>query len=51
MDKFIKEGWESFYRKKVKYRNPYKPGSDEYNKFERGWVQALKRADKKHFTG
>lgn len=25
-------------------KNPYEPGSDEYNDFERGWVQKLKRS-------
>lgn len=27
-----------------KYKNPYDSGSDAFNDFERGWVQALKRA-------
>jgi hypothetical protein len=27
----------------LKYDNPYAVGSDEYNAFERGWSQALKR--------
>jgi len=26
-----------------KYANPYKPGTPEFNDFERGWVQRLKR--------
>ncbi|WP_018991611.1 hypothetical protein [Aromatoleum toluclasticum] len=27
------------------YKNPYQPGTDAFNDFERGWVQALKRAN------
>jgi len=26
-----------------KYQNPYPIGSPEYNQFERGWMQSLKR--------
>lgn len=26
------------------YKNPYESGTDAFNDFERGWVQALKRA-------
>lgn len=44
MNKSIKEGVKSFRENKGKYINPYKPGSDEYNDFERGWSQALKRS-------
>jgi len=47
----IKEGMEAFYRDKRKYINPYKPGSDEYNDFERGWMQALKRSSSEAYTG
>lgn len=43
MNKYIEEGMKSFRKNKSKYKNPYKPGSDEYNNFERGWSQALKR--------
>jgi hypothetical protein len=25
------------------YRNPYPPGSAEFNEFERGWMQSLKK--------
>ena len=32
---------EGFYSKKNE--NPYKIGTDEYNEFERGWTQKLKR--------
>ncbi len=27
------------------YRNPFQPGSSEFNDYERGWVQALKSDD------
>lgn len=45
MDKYIKEGMTSFHKNKGRYVNPYEIGSEEYNSFERGWTQALKRCD------
>jgi len=44
MNMCIKEGMKSFSKNKGKYINPYKSGSHEYNDFERGWSQALKRS-------
>ena len=44
MNRCIKEGMKSFHEGKGKYINPYKTGSNEYNNFERGWTQALKRS-------
>jgi len=44
MNKCIKEGMKSFHESKGKYINPYRPGCNEYNNFERGWTQALKRS-------
>jgi hypothetical protein len=44
MNRYIREGMKGFHESKVKYINPYKPGSNEYNDFERGWTQALKRS-------
>lgn len=44
MDRCIKEGMLSFHECKGKYNNPYRSGSSEYNDFERGWTQALKRS-------
>lgn len=32
------------------YKNPYDFGSDTFNDFERGWVQALKRASLSNAT-
>ncbi len=43
MNKYIEEGMKSFRKNKCRYKNPYKSGSDQYNDFERGWTQALKR--------
>lgn len=40
----IAEGARHF-REHTSYRNPYKVGTDAFNDFERGWVQALKRAN------
>ena len=45
MSKQYKEGWESLHRNKGDYINPYPTNSHEYNEFERGWLQALKRCD------
>ncbi len=44
LDEIYREG-ELHYFKKVKYKNPYLSGSDEFNEFERGWTQALKRTN------
>ena len=44
MSDYIREGGRSFYENKGRYINPYKRGSAEFNDFERGWSQALKRA-------
>ena len=44
MNKCVNEGMKSFHKNKGKYNNPYKIGSNEYNDFERGWTQALKRS-------
>jgi len=41
---FIREGGRSFHANKGRYINPYRPGSNEFNDFERGWSQELKRS-------
>lgn len=38
-----REGMSSYFNKDGNYKNPYSSGSSEYNAFERGWTQALKR--------
>ncbi len=40
----IEEGMRSFRINKGKLINPYDPGTQNHNDFERGWTQALKRA-------
>ena len=40
----IREGGRSFYECKGRYINPYRNGSTQFNDFERGWTQALKKA-------
>ena len=40
----IREGGRSFYECKGRYINPYRNGSAQFNDFERGWTQALKRS-------
>lgn len=42
--KYIREGGSSFHENKGRYINPYAHGSSQFNEFERGWTQALKRA-------
>ena len=44
MTRYVKEGMTGFHKSKGKYINPYQPGSNECNNFERGWTQALKRS-------
>ena len=38
-----REGMSSYFNKEGNYKNPYTSGTPEYNAFERGWTQALKR--------
>lgn len=44
MNKYIREGGRSFNENSGRYVNPYEQGSAEFNDFERGWTQALKRS-------
>ena len=37
------QGMKAFYETGGKGRNPFSAGSEEFNLFERGWTQALKR--------
>lgn len=38
-----KLGAKRYYEWNGEYRNPYSIGTPEYNLFERGWMQSLKR--------
>jgi len=38
-----REGMKMYHESRDEYTNPYPIGSPEYNQFERGWMQALKR--------
>lgn len=40
-----KLGRKKYYEDRGDYRNPYSPGSPEFNEFERGWMQSLKKND------
>lgn len=42
LDDIYRDG-EQCYLKNEAYKNPYNFGSPEFNAFERGWTQALKR--------
>ena len=44
MNKYIGEGGKSFHESKGRYINPYKRGSTQFNDFERGWSQTLKKS-------
>ena len=44
MNKYTEEGMKSFHKCKGEYINTYITGSHQYNHFERGWTQALKRS-------
>ena len=37
------QGMDSFYENEGKYNNPFDISSEEFDLFERGWTQALKR--------
>lgn len=37
------QGMNAFYEHEGKYENHFKIGSEEFDLFERGWTQALKR--------
>lgn len=45
-----KKGFDSYFNNSKKYQNPYKRGTVEYNLFERGWTQALKKSRSKSNT-
>lgn len=44
MNEYIREGERSFHECKGRNRNPYKIGSAQFNDFDRGWSQALKKS-------
>lgn len=39
----IRQGKSDYFTQKGHYDNPYPTGSDEFNAYERGWMQSLKR--------
>ena len=43
----IDEGRTAYFSSNGNYFNPYKVGSMEFNAYERGWMQALKRDDRR----
>ncbi|MBG7619012.1 hypothetical protein I5R65_06015 [Herbaspirillum sp. AP02] len=45
MEKYIREGAAAYYSQQGGYKNPYQHGSEEFNAFERGWMQSLKKDD------
>jgi hypothetical protein len=40
-------GFQDYFRLKGHYQNPYSLNSEEFNEYERGWMQSLKRDDGK----
>ena len=44
MNKIIDDGKRAFHKYKGRYHNPYQTDSPQYNDYERGWTQALKRS-------
>lgn len=38
-----KQGSQKYFEDRGAYRNPYSVGSPEFNEFERGWMQSLRR--------
>lgn len=45
LDEVIRQGAQRYFTDKGVYRNPHPAGSDEFNAFERGWMQSLKKND------
>lgn len=43
LNEIRKLGAQRYAEDKQNYRNPYQPATPEFNEFERGWMQALKR--------
>lgn len=43
----INRGMQDYLNRPQDYRNPYGTGTPDYNAYERGWMQALKRDDRK----
>jgi len=44
-DRIRQQGARAYYELRGVYRNPYPGNTPEYNHFERGWFQALRRDD------
>ncbi len=43
LPEITKLGTKKYFEDCGRYRNPYPSGSAEFNEFERGWMQSLKR--------
>jgi hypothetical protein len=41
------QGGRDYFRHKGQYRNPHPSGSTDFNEYERGWMQSLKRDEGK----
>lgn len=50
VDEIIRQGKDDYFTNNGVYNNPYRAGSAEFNAYERGWMQSLKRV-KKPFPG
>jgi hypothetical protein len=44
MSSYYREGRKAYFTNGDRPNNPYQPGSDAYNEFERGWTQSVKRS-------
>lgn len=45
LETIYREGEQHYFSNNGVYVNPYNNGSTEFNEFERGWTQALKRTN------
>lgn len=43
VDEIIRQGKDDYFTNNGVYNNPYRAGSAEFNAYERGWMQSLKR--------
>jgi hypothetical protein len=47
LDEIVKQGALSYFKDREVYRNPYRRGSPEYDSYERGWMQSLKKDERR----
>ncbi len=49
-DRIRQQGARSYFELRGEYRNPYPANTPDYNHFERGWSQALRKDDARQIS-